>query len=127
STTPTFSNTLKHLEENPAIERWIEDGLGLHAEPGTCEFCGNTVTQDRLDAFRSHFSKDLAEHKNKVQDLQRRVDAAAINIELPKPAELNPQFKDAYIEACKPLEEKVRAFNSALSTLVEEVKSKVEF
>ena len=127
STTPTFSNTLKHLEENPAIERWIEGGLGLHAEPGTCEFCGNTVTQDRLDAFRSHFSKDLAEHKNKVLDLQRRVDAAAINIELPRSAELNPQFKDAYIEACKPLEEKVRAFDSALTTLVEEIKCKVEF
>lgn len=127
SATPTFSNTLKHLEENPAIEQWIESGLGLHAEPGTCEFCGNKVTQDRLDAFRSHFSKDLAEHKNKVLDLQRRVDAAAIKIELPRPAELNPQFRDAYIEACKPLEEKVRAFDSALSALAQEVKSKAEF
>jgi wobble nucleotide-excising tRNase len=127
SATPTFSNTLRHLEENPAVERWIESGLGLHVEPGTCEFCGNTITQNRLDAFRSHFSKDLAEHKNKVLGLQRRVDAAAIKIELPKPAELNPQFRDTYIEASRPLEEKVKAFDAALSTLAEEVKSKAEF
>ena len=127
SAAPTFSNTLRHLEENPAIEQWIEDGLGLHTEPGTCEFCGNTVTQARLDAFRSHFSKDLAEHKNKVLDLQRRIDDAAINIELARPAELNPQFKDAYIEACKPLKEKIRVFDSALNTLIEEVNSKVKF
>ncbi|MFC3652822.1 AAA family ATPase [Dyella humi] len=63
---PTFTSTLKHLEENPAVERWIETGLELHAQPGSCEFCGNTVTQDRLALLGAHFSKDLVDHKKKV-------------------------------------------------------------
>ncbi len=30
ATTPSFSNTIKHLDENPVIERWVESGLHLH-------------------------------------------------------------------------------------------------
>ncbi|QUG90287.1 AAA family ATPase (plasmid) [Pseudomonas putida] len=72
---PTFTNMLKHLEDHPEIERWVESGLHIHQQEGTCEFCGNTVTEDRLATFRAHFSKDLKEHKQKVENLLQRLNS----------------------------------------------------
>lgn len=122
--TPTFSNTIKHLEENPSIERWVQSGLHLHPNEGTCEFCGNELTQGRLDTFRAHFSKDLAEHKEKVEELLGRVNAAEFKLTWPKDAELNPQFRDAYNAAIEALPKAIKAFNQAVKTLADEVQRK---
>jgi wobble nucleotide-excising tRNase len=123
---PSFSNTIKHLEENPAIEHWVESGLHLHPGAGTCEFCSNQVSNERLDAFRSHFSKDFADHKGKVQGLLDRVKAAEFKLNWPKAAELNPQFRETYEAACAPLAGQIEAFNEAVKTLDTEVTAKVE-
>lgn len=124
--TPTFSNTIKHLEENPEIERWVQSGLHLHPEVGTCEFCGNQVTTERLDAFRSHFSEDLADHKAKVERLLLRVEAAEFKLDWPKPSDLNPQFREAYENVTEPLAGHIKDFNQAVRTLANEVRAKVE-
>jgi len=124
--TPSFTNTIKHLEENPAIERWVDSGRHFHLGAGMCEFCGNQVSNERLQAFRSHFSKDLADHNGKVQALLDRVRAAELKLDWPNAIELNPQFREAYSAACAPLIGRIAAFNEAVKTLVTEVTAKVE-
>src|SRR5690606_38810214 len=96
--TPSFSNTIKHLEDNPAIETWVETGIRIHQQEGTCEFCGNYVTQNRIEILQAHFSKDLADHKQKIDALLLRVRAAEVKIALPREAELNPQFRQGYMD-----------------------------
>lgn len=123
---PTFTNMLKHLEDHPEIERWVESGLHIHQQEGTCEFCGNTVTEDRLATFRAHFSKDLKEHKQKVENLLQRVKSAEIKLTLPKEAEFNPQFRDSYKVAAAPLPKAIEAFNLAVKTLADDVQRKVD-
>jgi len=124
--TPSFSNTIKHLEENPAVERWVQGGLALHAGAGTCEFCGNDLSQDRLNAFRAHFSKDLADHKERVDDLLARVKAAVFNLSWPKAAELNIQFRESYTAAIEALPLAIDAFNRAVRELADEVRRKTD-
>lgn len=124
--TPSFSNTIKHLEENPAVERWVQGGLALHAGAGTCEFCGNDLSQDRLEAFRAHFSKDLADHKERVDGLLARVKAAVFNLSWPKAAELNAQFRESYIAAIEALPLAIDAFNRAIRELADEVRRKAD-
>lgn len=124
--TPSFSNTIKHLEENPAVERWVQGGLALHPGAGTCEFCGNDLSQDRLEAFRAHFSKDLADHKERVYELLGRVQAAVFNLSWPKAAELNAQFREAYAAAIEALPPAIDAFNQAVGKLADEVQRKVD-
>lgn len=124
--TPSFSNTLKHLEENPAIERWVQSGLHLHPTAGTCEFCGNELSPARLEAFRTHFSKDLADHKEKVDGLLERVKAAEFRLTWPKAAELNPQFRDSYNVAIDTLPTAISAFNQAVKKLAGEIQRKAD-
>jgi wobble nucleotide-excising tRNase len=125
ATTPSFTNTIKHLEENPAIELWVESGLHLHPEVGACEFCGNDLTQSRLDSFRAHFSKDLADHKENVEGLLRRVKAAEFELFWPKGAELNSQFRADYNAVIDTLPKAIKTFNQAVNTLADEVQRKV--
>jgi wobble nucleotide-excising tRNase len=124
--TPSFSNTIKHLEENPAVERWVQGGLALHPGAGTCEFCGNDLSQDRLEAFRAHFSKDLADHKERVDRLLARVKVAVFNLSWPKAAELNAQFREAYAVAIEALPAAIDAFNQAVGKLADEVQRKAD-
>ncbi len=122
--TPSFSNTIKHLEENPAVECWVQGGLTLHPGAGTCEFCGNDLSQDRLEAFRAHFSKDLADHKELVDGLLVRVKEAVFSLSWPKAAELNAQFRGAYTAATEALPAAIDAFNQAVGKLADEVQRK---
>lgn len=101
--TPSLANTIKHLEENPLIEKWVETGLPLHSENSKCEFCGGDLSKHRLAELQAHFSKDLADHKKKVEQLHNRVKSAKLSIQLPKEAEFNPQFRDKFREAAAPL------------------------
>jgi wobble nucleotide-excising tRNase len=124
--TPSFSSTLKHLVEEPAIERWVQSGLHLHPTAGACEFCGNELSLARLEVLRTHFSKDLADHQKKVDGLLERVKAAEFKSAWPKAAELNPQFRDNYNLAINVLSTAVNAFNQAVKRLAGEVQCKVE-
>lgn len=124
--TPTFSNTIKHLEEHPAIERWIETGLPLHHDKEACEFCGGTLNADHMTTLASHFSKDLAEHKQRVDTLLQLANAASIEVDLPKPVELNTQFQEAYKTVVAGLKDSLKAYNDAVKLLASEVKTKVE-
>ncbi|HCU0834246.1 hypothetical protein FA342_03155 [Pseudomonas aeruginosa] len=126
SSTPKFSNTIEHLEKNPGIENWVETGLHLHQNLESCEFCGNDLSQARLEAFRAHFSKDLAAHKSKVSGLLSRVKAAEFSLALPSASELNPQFRDEYKTASEKLPKAIKSFNQAVSTLTKEVQLKVD-
>lgn len=124
--TPSFSNTIKHLEENPVVERWVQAGLPLHPVAETCEFCGNDLSPDRLEAFRAHFSKDLSDHKEQVDGLLARVKAAAFSLTWPKAAELNAQFREAYTAAIEALPTAINAFNRAVMKLADEVQRKAD-
>lgn len=124
--TPTFSNTIKHLEDNPSVERWVETGLSLHDERANCEFCGSEIAEARMAALRAHFSKDLGDHKQKVANLLLRVKAAQVKLTLPKEAEFNPQYREEYKELQTTLTKALDEFNQAIVTLAEDVQRKVD-
>ena len=124
--TPSLSNIIKHLEENPHIERWVEVGLPLHTEKDKCEFCGGDLSKHRLAELQAHFTKDLADHKSKVEQLLNRVKAARVMIQLPNEAEFNPQFRDKFRDAAVSLPGAVDAYNKAAGILAADVQKKID-
>lgn len=123
--TPSLANTIDHLVANPLIERWVETGLPLHAEKDQCEFCGSDISSHRLADLKAHFSKDLTEHKHKVESLLDRVEKARVSLNPPKEAELNAQFRDRYKQLVKKLPVAVNAFNRAVDTLADDLRRKI--
>ena len=84
------------------------------------------LSKHRLSELHAHFSKDLADHKSRVEQLHNRVKAAKLSIQLPKEAELNPQFRDKLREAAASLPDAIEAFNMALNTLAADVQRKID-
>lgn len=125
STTPSLTSTIKNLEENPLIEKWVEMGLPLHECKDKCEFCGGDISKNRLTELQAHFSKDLADHKRKVEQLYSQVKAAKLVVTLPKEAEFNPQFRERFREVAAQLPKAIEAFNKAVDTLAEDLQRKI--
>jgi wobble nucleotide-excising tRNase len=59
SRTPT-GNSLAELQHNPKLNLWAKQGWEMHEHfPGTaCQFCGNALTQSRVDSLNAHFSSE---------------------------------------------------------------------
>jgi len=123
---PDLSDTIKYLEENPLIEKWVETGLELHLEKEKCEFCGGNLSKHRLNELEAHFSKDLAAHKDKVEKLYNQVMAAKLSIQLPKEAEFNPQFRERYRVTAASLPKAIKEFNKAVDTLATDLQKKID-
>lgn len=123
--TPSLATTIKHLEENPVIERWVESGLSLHSDLKKCEFCDGELDQHRIANLKAHFSKDLADHKSQVEQLYNKVMLSKVQIQLPPKAEFNPQFRDVFSEASKQLLHAVEIFNNSIDILATDVQRKI--
>jgi wobble nucleotide-excising tRNase len=124
--TPSLASTIDHLVKNPLIERWVETGLPLHSANDKCEFCGGDLTKHRLAELQAHFSKDLAEHKQKVDQLLSRVERAKVVVALPKEVELNAQFREPYATVSAQIKAPVDAFNNAVADLAKDLRKKID-
>ncbi|WP_312218200.1 AAA family ATPase [Sphingobium yanoikuyae] len=72
------SAVIERLSANPDISNWVEAGVSLHADhdPDRCEYCGQSMPADRLNALANHFS---AEDQRLREDIEvERVDLRAI-------------------------------------------------
>lgn len=123
---PSLQNTIKHLEDNPSIQNWVEKGLELHPNPGKCEFCGGDVTSQRLTELGAHFSKELNAHKEKLKELHKRAEKSRLEPSIPKAAELNSQFRNQFENAVPRLEKAVETFGMAIDKLEENILKKIE-
>ena len=66
---PALSKTIDYFVQNPEVANWVEKGLPIHKEKTSCEFCGNTIEQERINDLMAHFSEDLRNHKAKLTKL----------------------------------------------------------
>jgi wobble nucleotide-excising tRNase len=123
---PNLDQTIKHLQENPLIEKWIESGLSLHKDKDKCEFCGSSLNSDRLSNLHSHFSKDLKEHKQNIETLQKRVTDAKIQINLPVEAEITSQFREDFSSVKSEFVTAVEEFNSTVDALISVLQQKID-
>jgi len=74
--------SLKRLEGEPTIERWVSDGRPLHADKDTCQYCGRPLPSELTEELRLHFSKDyddllarLGEHETLIRKVMEEAPA----------------------------------------------------
>lgn len=123
---PSFSNTIEHLKKNPEIERWVDEGRKIHKTKESCEFCGNSLDPKRLDELKEHFSKDLLDHKSRIEALKEKAIKSKAELALPTEDRLFPQLKSQFISGKDELEKSIKAFNAYLEKLVDDIAEKIE-
>ena len=123
---PAFSNTIQYLVEHTDVSDWVETGLGLHQDKSACEFCGNTLTGDRIAELHGHFSKDLLTHKTSLHGLIQRINGAKMPEGLKQESDFNPPFRKALKEINSSLGPALTAYNTALAKLSDALLEKVK-
>ena len=126
STKLNLTNTIDYLLEHLAVSNWVETGLDLHTDKTECEFCGNTLTEKRMQELRDHFSRDLADHKDALKTLRGQVSAAKVMYSPNKASEFNAQFRERFTTLNATLKAAISAYNAALDVLDDGAKKKFD-
>jgi wobble nucleotide-excising tRNase len=109
---------IDRLRDNLDIATWVEQGRHIHAkhESTSCEYCGNTLTKERLSQLARHFSEA-------DQQLKVRIDAARARL-LEANAAINelvpPDMARLYGELQLPFKVAVDALKTAKARLIDE-------
>lgn len=71
--TPEFAAVIEYLRTNREVAEWVAVGVDLHQDKTICVFCGSDISVGRMMQLRAHFSKDVAEHKLKLQTVRAQL------------------------------------------------------
>lgn len=116
--TSVVSQTIQRLVEHGDIKSWVETGLDLHKRHDTnqCEYCGNTITEERTKQLEAHFNDDYKAFQTRLEDADGWLTGQYIQSStLPATSDFYDEFKSGYGEACTALEKAITALNEEIT------------
>lgn len=116
--TSIVSQTIQRLVEHGDIKHWVETGLDLHRRHDTnqCEFCGNTITEERSKQLEAHFNDDYKAFQDRLVKADGWLAGQYIQPPtLPATSDFYDEFKKEYSEACTALDKAITDLNEEIT------------
>lgn len=65
------SKAIERLKDSPELNVWVKTGLHLHKtnENSVCDFCGNKISEERIQELNEHFNEEYEAHIEKAESL----------------------------------------------------------
>ncbi|WP_433923862.1 AAA family ATPase [Vreelandella sp. 21] len=126
--TSVVSQTIRRLVDHGDIKSWVEAGLDLHKRHDTnqCEFCGNTITEERTKQLESHFNDDYKAFQTRLESADGWLAGQYVQPPtLPAASDFYDEFKHGYNEACTALEKAIKALNEEITVWHTVLKEKI--
>ncbi len=123
-----ISQTIQRLVEHSDIKTWVEAGLLLHKrhEIHRCEFCGNSITEDRIKLLEAHFNDDYKAFQDRLLLADEWLSEQYIlNPQLPSEKLFYNEFIAIYVNACLALEKAVAVLNNEITIWQKALKQKI--
>lgn len=125
--TSVVSQTIQRLVDHGDIKSWVESGLYLHKHHDTnqCEFCGNTITEERTKQLEAHFNDDYKAFQIRLESADGWLASQYIQPPmLPAASDFYDEFKNRYNEACTALERAIAGLNEEITVWHDVLKNK---
>lgn len=87
---------IERLAQNWELESWVREGLRLHQDTCTCEFCGGPLTSLRLEELRGHFSQQYENLAAQIDDRLASIDQLNLNPPVPDEKYILPEFRENF-------------------------------
>jgi wobble nucleotide-excising tRNase len=116
--TSVVSKTIQRLVDHGDIKSWVETGLELHKRHSAdrCEFCGNTITEERVKQLEALFNDDYKAFQDRLVKADDWLSSQYVQAPtLPAVNDFYEEFKKEYSEACTALEEATTNLNKEIS------------
>ena len=126
--TSVVSKTIQRLVDHGDIKSWVEAGLDLHKRHDTnqCEFCGNTINEERTKQLEAHFNDDYKAFQNRLESADGWLAGQYIQPPtLPAVSDFYDEFKNEYNEACTALEKAITDLNEEITVWHTVLKDKI--
>jgi wobble nucleotide-excising tRNase len=121
----TATNSIHRLTENPAVERWVQEGRPLHEHKDECQFCGQSLPKDLMNHLTEHFSADYDNLMAELNSLKKSIqDAQAEQITLDHKSDFYVRLSGQFATQKEQLIELLNSRKGALQTLLEIVNAK---
>jgi wobble nucleotide-excising tRNase len=120
-TTSVVSKVIERLKDNPDIGEWVSAGLSLHKHHGSssCEFCGQPLQEERINALDGHFSKEYAELISEITDLIGKLEKG-IRSELVNESHLlYDNLRQSYDSAITETNNKLQLVNAKINSWID--------
>ncbi|MXZ48707.1 MAG: AAA family ATPase [Candidatus Dadabacteria bacterium] len=113
------SLAIQRLRDNPDIGGWIEQGLILHEKHSSekCEYCGQDITAERMEALGRHFNQSDKLLKQRIESL---IQDAKLIMSTVK-AVITPIKSQLYDELQCDYQSHLEAFEDAKTTLLDDL------
>jgi len=118
---------IEKLNKNTRLSQWVKEGIELHKEENTCQFCGNVLTKERLEELNKHFSKEfdnlMKMINQKESELNKYVDY--INtFSFPDKARFYGEFRHDYENLMRTFDEIRKKYINTIKLLIDELSKK---
>lgn len=96
--TSITAKTIERLKENPTIANWVYQGLKeVHVENSTtCEFCGQTLPENRISDLNKHFSDEFEQLKTALAKGLVWFDENTLEFNFPHKSTLYEEFQQPF-------------------------------
>ncbi|MFC1677443.1 AAA family ATPase [Planctomycetota bacterium] len=106
---------IERLKENPALQKWVKDGLELHKDKTECEFCNGKLRSDLLDKLNAHFSDEYDNLLVEINQLISILEDNKVSLKLHDKARFYEELQSNY----KLLKEKIKATVEVLNQFID--------
>lgn len=107
--TTALNQAIQRLTDNTDIRDWVQTGLEVHKNHNSqaCEFCGSSITQNRVEALAAHFNKEFTDFQNRLQSAATWIESQGA------PANQLPVATEFYKEFSAELEKLQKEYKAA--------------
>ncbi len=123
----TAQKIIEELKNNENLNKWVNDGRGLHKGKNKCSFCGNDLPSDLFQKLDQHFSTEYEQLEKDLQSLLANVenDKTAINsFVLPVKGDFYKEFVSEYEKLLKEFNNLIKKYCENIDELSKGLKSK---
>jgi len=124
------SATISELLENPKVANWIHDGLKFHdAETTQCQFCGQLLPPERIQALEAHFNDQYNQFQEEVSGQIGKIEEAiesSSDITFPDKNLLYPHLVAPYTKAIREFKQQSGTADLYLQSLISSLEMKKE-
>lgn len=123
----TAQKIIEELKQNVSLSQWVREGLELHKGENTCQFCGNSLTPERIDELNKHFSQEFDSLISAIEQKESELNEHTNSINkysLPDKARFYEEFQEKYEKLFEIFNQKKSEYVNTIKKLTEELERK---